>query len=88
MKPYWMKPYIMLNTKLRATFKNEFETDFFQLMNNNVFGKTVKDSRSNRGMKLATSREKYAKHVMSNFKDGYPFLKEFFNADRRKLGSR
>ena len=40
-------------------------------------------------MKLATSREKYAKYVMkSNFKDGYPFFKEFFNADRGKLRSR
>ena len=85
----WMKPYIMLNAKLRAASKNEFETDFFKLMNNSVFGKTVKNIRSNREMKLATSREKYAKYVMkSNLKDGYPFFKEFFNADRGKLRSR
>ena len=70
----WMKEYIDFNTKLRTEAKNDFEKDFYELMNNTIFGKTMKNIRKHRDIKLVNNEEAYLKAVMKpNFKSGTLF---------------
>ena len=82
----WLKTYIHFNTQLRTEATNDFEKDFFKLMNNSVFGKTMENIRKHRNIKLVTTEEKYLRTVMKpNFKSGVLFGENLMGCEMGKI---
>ena len=52
-----MEPYIRMNTVLRKKAASDYEKDIYKLMNNSVFGKTIKNLRKRVDVKLLRSHE-------------------------------
>ena len=81
----WMKPYIDKNTNLRAKAKNNFEKDFYKLMNNSVFGKTMENIRNRVDVKLVNTKEKLSKLVAKpNFKSRKIFNENLVSVHMKK----
>ena len=74
-----------MNAKLRTEAKNDFEKDFFKLMNNSVFGKTMENVRNHRDIKLVTTNERRKKLVSEpNYHTTKWFDKEFLAIEMNK----
>ena len=59
----WLEPYIRKNRNLRKLAKTSFEKDFFKLMNNSVFGKTIENIRKRQNLVLVDNEEKVFKLI-------------------------
>jgi hypothetical protein len=59
----FIRDWIEKNTAMRAAAKNDFEKDFYKLMNNSVFGKTMEDVRKYSSFRLCTSEQQRLKYT-------------------------
>ena len=81
----WLAPYIALNTDLRTNAKDNFEKDFFKLMNNSVFGKTMENIRNRKDIKLVTSKQQALKLIAKpNFKHRTIFTENLISVHMSK----
>jgi hypothetical protein len=56
----WLKPYIEINTHLRSIAKSKFEQDFYKLMVNSIFGKTIENKMNRRKIYLVKTWNDYS----------------------------
>ncbi|KAL4112107.1 hypothetical protein QTP88_015955 [Uroleucon formosanum] len=59
----WLKVYVDFNTNLRSEAKNEFEKEYFKLMNNSVYGRTMMNVRNHVDIRLCSNASKVEKLI-------------------------
>jgi hypothetical protein len=85
----WMKEYIQLNTDLRTKGTTDFEKDFFKLMNNSVFGKTMENVRNRVDIRIVNDEKKWNKlSKKHNFKSVTIFSENLVAVHMRRTSVR
>ena len=81
----WLKDFIEINVKLRQEAKNTFEKNFFKLMNNAVFGKTMENLRKRTTIELVCDEKKFLKLVAkSNYEHSTRFAENLVGVHMKK----
>ena len=83
----WLAKYINFNTEKRKEANNDFEKDYFKLMNNVVFGKTLENFEKRINLKLTSNDYVYTKHASTaNFISNKMFNENLFAINRIREG--
>ena len=61
----WVKKYIDFNTEKRMNAANDFEKDFFKLMINSVYGKTMENLRKRINVRLVNNAKDFLNIIAS-----------------------
>jgi hypothetical protein len=73
----WLKSYIELNTRLRQIDKSEFEKDFFKLMNNACFGKSMENVWNRRTIEIVSDSTKLKKLIAKPQTEQFVIINEY-----------
>ena len=76
----WMQPWIQFNTAKRAKATSDFEKDFYKLLNNACFGKTMESVRTRTKATFVTKEKQYRKHTG---RPSYKFTMDYGTEDFR-----
>ena len=76
----WMKKYIDFNTKKRMSATNDFEKDFFKLMINSVYGKTMENLRKRISVRFVNNKKDVLKYTSKPTYVTYKLFNENFAA--------